>query len=116
VPFLFPSAGGRTAGRGPVSPIPPEALPGPATVAGTSPPVPAAPATGPSAAVAVVPAKGATPSLTPAVPTTPKVGEIRKFEGHSGNVSVVTFSPDGRRALSGSTDGTVRLWDVATGR
>ena len=30
-------------------------------------------------------------------------------------ICCVTFSPDGRRALSGSVDGTARLWDVATG-
>jgi WD40 repeat protein len=28
----------------------------------------------------------------------------------------VRFSPDGTRAISGGTDGSVKLWDVATGR
>ena len=28
----------------------------------------------------------------------------------------MAFSPDGSRALSGSMDSTVRLWDVETGR
>jgi WD40 repeat protein len=27
----------------------------------------------------------------------------------------VTISPDGRRALSGGVDQTIRLWDLATG-
>ena len=45
-----------------------------------------------------------------------RIGEIGKFEGHTGAVVSVCFSPDGRRALSGSADMTVRLWDVATGR
>jgi len=31
-------------------------------------------------------------------------------------VSGVTFSPDGRLVLSGSNDGSVRLWDVSTGK
>ena len=42
--------------------------------------------------------------------------EIRSFAGHTGEVSSVAFSPDGRFALSGSWDHTVRLWDVATGK
>ncbi|MSV28174.1 MAG: TIR domain-containing protein [Bryobacterales bacterium] len=36
--------------------------------------------------------------------------------GHTNSVRSVVFSADGRRALSGSDDNTVRLWDVETGR
>src|SRR5207247_674851 len=39
------------------------------------------------------------------------ISEIRRFEGHTGYVWFAAFSPDGRQALSGSRDGTVRLWD-----
>jgi uncharacterized caspase-like protein len=41
---------------------------------------------------------------------------IHSFEGHTHQVISVAFSPDGRRFLSGSTDATVRIWDLATGR
>ena len=36
--------------------------------------------------------------------------------GHSSYVFAVAFSPDGRYAMSGSGDNTLKLWDVSTGR
>lgn len=37
-------------------------------------------------------------------------------EGHADWVSSVAFSPDGKTLVSGSHDGTLILWDVATGK
>ena len=37
---------------------------------------------------------------------------VRSFRGHTGLVSRVAFSPDGRRLISGSRDHTVKVWDV----
>jgi WD40 repeat protein/serine/threonine protein kinase len=42
-------------------------------------------------------------------------GEVRRFEGHRDKVWSVALSVDGKWALSGSSDKTVRLWDVETG-
>src|SRR4051812_9510971 len=38
------------------------------------------------------------------------------LEGHAATVRAVLFLADGRRALSSSDDGTLRLWDVPRGR
>src|SRR5262249_31403673 len=38
------------------------------------------------------------------------------LKGHSSAVNAVVFSPDGRTLASGSTDQTVRLWNVETRR
>lgn len=43
-------------------------------------------------------------------------GEVRRFAGHTEAVISVAISADGSRALSGSHDGTVRLWDTADGK
>lgn len=37
------------------------------------------------------------------------------FRGHAKQIECIEFSPDGTRLASVSVDGTLRLWDVATG-
>jgi WD40 repeat protein len=49
------------------------------------------------------------PARQPAPPPAP-------FQGHTDPVLCLAISPDGRRALSGSADNTVRLWDVTSGQ
>ncbi|OQD81053.1 hypothetical protein PENANT_c030G04575 [Penicillium antarcticum] len=41
--------------------------------------------------------------------------ELQILEGHLDWVFSVTFSPDGQRIASGSSDNTIRLWDPVTG-
>ena len=41
---------------------------------------------------------------------------IASLSGHTDGVSSVSFSPDGSSIASGSADGTLKLWDVATGQ
>jgi len=41
---------------------------------------------------------------------------VRRFEGHTGKALGMALSVDGRRLVTGGDDGTVRLWDVASGK
>jgi WD40 repeat protein len=41
--------------------------------------------------------------------------ELLKILGHTSQVSLVSWSPDGKRIVSGSTDDTTRIWDAQTG-
>ncbi|MFP4057846.1 MAG: hypothetical protein ACLF0G_13350 [Candidatus Brocadiia bacterium] len=63
------------------------------------------------------------PRPSPAYPDAPeleaepsRVGSLARFRGHEGVVAAVACLPDGRLAVSCGTDGTVRLWEVATAK
>ena len=40
---------------------------------------------------------------------------LRMLEGHKNSVRCVSITPDGRRAISGSSDCTLRVWDLENG-
>jgi WD40 repeat protein len=60
------------------------------------------------------------PTLVQPTPTPhilpPTVALTKTLTGHSGPVNLVAFSSDGKLLASGSTDSTVKIWDVATGQ
>jgi WD40 repeat protein len=65
------------------------------------------------------PSQSAAPSQPGVAPSAQNIVElkpIRRFEGHTDSVNSVAFSPDGLLIASGSYDGTVRFWDVQTGK
>ncbi|MBZ5622716.1 MAG: TIR domain-containing protein, partial [Acidobacteriia bacterium] len=59
-----------------------------------------------------------TPWLRPLHPALHPPGTplLRTLEGHSDLVDDVAVTPDGKRAVSASHDGTLRVWDLDTGR
>jgi WD40 repeat protein len=56
-------------------------------------------------------------ALTPSTkPAAEKVGVVRCFEGHTTKADSVVFFKDCRRFISCGWDGTIRIWDVSTGK
>jgi hypothetical protein len=56
------------------------------------------------------------PEVSPSAQTIVELKPIRRFERHTDSVNNVAFSPDGLLIASGSHDGTIRFWDVQTGK
>jgi len=55
--------------------------------------------------------------LTVALWDVARAAELPPLQGkQAGPVWSVAFTPDGQTLMTGSTDGTVKFWDVATGR
>ena len=44
-----------------------------------------------------------------------QTGEEVSLSGHTGSVTFVSFSPDGKRIVSASWDKTIRIWNAGTG-
>src|SRR5262249_54286885 len=42
--------------------------------------------------------------------------QLRVFDGHTADISSVSFSQDGARLVSVGTDGSVKVWEVRSGR
>ncbi len=53
--------------------------------------------------------------LTPCLDS-PDGALIRTLSGHSRSVNAVAIAPDGKLAISGSWDNTLKVWEVAAGR
>src|SRR5262245_43914025 len=47
--------------------------------------------------------------------TAPDELKLRGLQDHDSWVFAVAFSPDGRHVVSGAADGTLQLWEVASG-
>ena len=43
-------------------------------------------------------------------------GPVQWCIGHTGWVYSIAFAPDGQTIVTGSRDGTVKLWSIASGR
>jgi WD40 repeat protein len=52
----------------------------------------------------------------PGAGTNPKPALLQTLEGHNSQVSCVSMTPDGSRAVSGSDDNTLRVWDLENGK
>ncbi|OBQ14176.1 WD40 repeat domain-containing protein, partial [Anabaena sp. AL09] len=42
-------------------------------------------------------------------------GLIHTLKGHSGWVNAIALTPDGKTVISGSSDNTIKIWDLVTG-
>ena len=66
------------------------------------------------------PTQDSTPTRPPDPPTprvdTEKAMLVKTFTGHSDYVYSVAIAPDGKTLVSGSSDGTIKIWSLETNR
>lgn len=55
-------------------------------------------------------------TVTPTAGRLTQATPITLYQGHTGPVYTVAWSPDGTRIASGGNDSTVQVWNVRTGR
>uniref|UniRef100_A0A452YEP2 Uncharacterized protein n=1 Tax=Aegilops tauschii subsp. strangulata TaxID=200361 RepID=A0A452YEP2_AEGTS len=41
---------------------------------------------------------------------------IHTYQGHTGRIDVLRFTPDGRWIVSGGADSSVKIWDLTAGK
>ena len=62
------------------------------------------------------PVVSSSPLPQPVAVSPPRDTLLLTYRGHTGLVQAITWSPDGKRIASGSSDQTVQVWDAATGK
>ncbi len=60
-------------------------------------------------------AAGTKSSSKPTVPPEPPSEPKATLRGHADNITAMAFHPDGKTLASSSNDGTIKIWDIATG-
>jgi len=60
--------------------------------------------------------RSAPPLPPPSLKLSVKAGEILVYTGHTSDIRDLAVSPDGSLVASCSKDGTIRLWELATGK
>lgn len=58
----------------------------------------------------------ALPAGITAVQAASNAPSVRRFKGHTNVIRAVVFTPDGKQVITGSSDGTIRFWNLQSGK